>query len=85
MEIKAGPVLTDKELYLTLDTDRYPELKECIKAYENGEEQKARQIFAKTVREIFDVEKFFTIPGKNKKPDFTDGVKEKAERAHRHS
>lgn len=84
MEIKAGPVLTDKELYLTLDTDRYPELKECIKDYENGEEQKARQIFAKTVREIFDVEKFFTIPGKNKKPDFTDGVKEKAERALRH-
>ena len=47
MEIKAGPVLTDKELYLTLDTDRYPELKECIKDYENGEEQKARQIFRK--------------------------------------
>ena len=84
MENKIGPLLTDSELYTALDTDRYPALKECAPAFENGEISRARHIFASVAREIFDTDKFFSIPGKTGKPEFTAGVKQKAERALRH-
>lgn len=84
MENTIGPLLSDKELYEVIDTEKFPAFADCAKAYEAGEATKARKIFADTVRGILDPEKFFSHPSREAKPELTNPLKGTAERALRH-
>ncbi len=84
-EMIVGPLLSDAELYASLDTERFPALAKCSALLESGDARQARKIFADTARTIFNKEKFFTLPGKEAKPELTASLKATAERALAHN
>ncbi len=83
MENQYGPILTDKELFDALDYSAEG-LSPVLSAVNAGDNAAARHAFAEYFRNFLKPEKYFSIPGKNIKPNFTDDLKNAAERALRH-
>jgi len=79
-----GPILTDRELYEALDIEKFPDLAKCAVLLEAGDAAGARSIFASVARGVLRRDKFFALPGRTAKPEFTSGIKNTAERALRH-
>ncbi len=79
-----GPILSDRELYEALDTEKFPKLSECITLLDAGDEKGARAVFASVARSVLNRDKFFSLRGRDPKPEFTNGIKATAERALRH-
>lgn len=75
-----GPVLSDREFFATLDysIEGLSKVEELKEAERYGE---ARAEFAKYVRATLDVEKFYSLPNKVRKPDLTPELKEAARKA----
>ena len=84
VENRVGPILSDRELYQVLDVEKFPKLAECISMLDAGDEQGARALFASVARGVLKRDKFFALPGREAKPEFTNGIKSVAERALRH-
>ena len=79
-----GPILSDRELYEVLDVTKFPKLSDCVVLLDAGDVQGARALFASVARSVLNREKFFSLPGKEMKPEFTSSIKSVAERALRH-
>ena len=83
MENIVGPLLSDKELFDALDYS-LPETKPILDALNKGDNKSARHALAECIRSVIDPEKYFSMPEKVKKPEFTNTLKHDAERSLRH-
>lgn len=83
MKAEYGPIMTDKELFDSLDRS-VVELRPVFDAADAEDYDAARHAFAEFLRSFLSPEKYFSIPGRVPKPEFTEALKNDAERALRH-
>lgn len=78
-----GPTMTDAEFFETLDYSN-PKLAEVKKLKDASEFPKARVAFLEFVRATLEPEKYYELPGKVLKPEFTEKLAATAKRALEH-
>ena len=82
-EKKIGPLITDSEFFAELDC-AVPALREACRLMENGERTAAYCVFREHIRSLIDKDKFYSLSGRTRTPQFSEKLKENAERAMNH-
>ena len=78
-----GPLLTDSEFFDALDGG-VPALNKAKELFANGDKESAYATFLEHIKAIYQPQRFYRIRGREAKPQFTDSLREAAERAMNH-